>query len=56
MKLQSQVDKQWVPSTNVSFSYAIDEWLRGSGTESTTRHAYVGYIERRIRPRSVRCR
>ncbi|GAA1249375.1 hypothetical protein GCM10009676_39850 [Prauserella halophila] len=49
-KLQSQVDKQRVPSTNVSFSYAIDEWLRSSDIEPTTRHAYVGYIERTIRP------
>lgn len=49
-KLQAQVDQQRAPSTSVSFSYAIDEWLRSADIEPTTRHGYVGYIERTIRP------
>ncbi|TWE22492.1 site-specific integrase [Prauserella muralis] len=49
-KLQAQVDKQRSPSTAVTFSYAIDEWLRTADIEPTTRHGYVGYIDRTIRP------
>ncbi|MFF5993064.1 tyrosine-type recombinase/integrase [Prauserella flavalba] len=49
-KLQAQVDQQRAPSTTVSFSYAIDEWLRTADIEPTTRHVYVGYIGRTIRP------
>ncbi|MBN6037737.1 site-specific integrase [Amycolatopsis sp. 195334CR] len=49
-KLQAQVDGQRSASTSVSLSYAIDEWLRTADIESTTRHGYVGYIERSIRP------
>ncbi|WP_255283739.1 site-specific integrase [Saccharomonospora azurea] len=49
-RLQAQVDQQRAPSTSVSFSYAIDEWLRSADIEPTTRHGYVGYIERTIRP------
>ncbi len=49
-KLQARVDRQRAPSTSVSFSYAIDEWLRSADIEPTTRHGYVGYIERMIRP------
>lgn len=43
-RLQAQVDQQRAPSTSVSFSYAIDEWLRSADIEPTTRHGYVGYI------------
>ncbi|WP_230424557.1 hypothetical protein [Prauserella cavernicola] len=46
--LQAQVDKQRSPSTTVSFSYAIDEWLRTADIEPTTRHGYVGYLDRTI--------
>ncbi|WP_252365328.1 site-specific integrase [Saccharomonospora piscinae] len=49
-RLQARVDQQRAPSTSVSFSYAIDEWLRSADIEPTTRHGYVGYIERTIRP------
>jgi integrase len=49
-KLQARVDEQRSPSTSVTLSYAIDEWLRTADIEDTTRHGYVGYIERSIRP------
>lgn len=49
-KLQAQVDQQRAPSMSVSFSYAIDEWLCSADLEPITRHGYVGYIERNIRP------
>jgi integrase len=49
-RLQAQVDEQRSASTSVSLSYAIDEWLRTADIEDTTRHGYVGYIERNIRP------
>jgi hypothetical protein len=49
-KLQARVDEQRSPSTSVTLSYAIDEWLRTADIEDTTRHGYVGYIERAIRP------
>ncbi|SFQ01469.1 Site-specific recombinase XerD [Amycolatopsis arida] len=49
-KLQARVDAQRSPSSSVSFSHAVDEWLRTADIEDTTRHGYVGYIERSIRP------
>jgi integrase len=49
-RLQAQVDEQRSSSTSVTLSYAIDEWLRTADIEDTTRHGYVGYIERTIRP------
>lgn len=49
-RLQAQVDEQRSPSTSVTLSYALDEWLRTADIEDTTRHGYVGYIERSIRP------
>ena len=44
------MDEQRSPSTSVTLSYAIDEWLRTADIEDTTRHGYVGYIDRAIRP------
>src|SRR4051794_15033706 len=49
-RLQSEVDEQRSVSTTVTFSYAVDEWLRTSELEDNTRDTYVGYIERTIRP------
>ena len=41
-KLQARVDEQRSPSTSVTLSYAIDEWLRTADIEDTTRHGNVG--------------
>ncbi|MEU5690561.1 site-specific integrase [Actinosynnema sp. NPDC020468] len=49
-RLLAQVDQQRSTSTTVTFSHAIDEWLRTAELEDTTRDGYVGYIERTIRP------
>ncbi|WP_246127959.1 N-terminal phage integrase SAM-like domain-containing protein [Amycolatopsis rhizosphaerae] len=49
-KLLAQADQQRSASTSVSLGYAIDEWLRNADIQATTRHGYVGYIERTIRP------
>jgi integrase len=49
-RLQASVDAQRSTSTTVTFSYAVDEWLRTSELEDNTRDTYVGYIERTIRP------
>lgn len=49
-EFQAQVLKQRQPASSVAFSTAIDEWLRVSEVEDSTRAAYVNYIERYIRP------
>ena len=49
-RLQAEVDKQRAPESSVSLSHAIDEWLRATEIEDTTRRTYVGYIERTIKP------
>lgn len=49
-KLQAQVDQQRSPTSSVSLSHAIDEWLRATDIEASTRHGYLGYIKRTIRP------
>ncbi|MFD9736131.1 tyrosine recombinase XerC [Umezawaea sp. NPDC059074] len=49
-RLQAEVDARRSTSTAVTFSYAVDEWLRTSELEDNTRDTYVGYIERTIRP------
>jgi len=38
------------PHSSVAFAYAVDEWLRTSEVEESTRAGYVNYIERYIRP------
>jgi integrase len=48
-RLQAQVDKQRSPETSTSLGEALDEWLRVNEIEDTTRHTYVGYIERTIK-------
>ncbi|KOV80096.1 tyrosine recombinase XerC [Nocardia sp. NRRL S-836] len=49
-RLLAEVDAQQSASTTVTFSYAVDEWLRTSDLEDSTRDGYKGYIERTIRP------
>ncbi|MBB5808352.1 integrase [Saccharothrix ecbatanensis] len=49
-KLLAEVDEQRATSTAVTFSHAIDEWLKNVELEDNTRDSYVGYIERTIRP------
>jgi integrase len=34
----------------VALAYALDEWLRVTELEESTRKTYVGYIERTIKP------
>jgi integrase len=49
-RLSAEVDKLRSPTSSVSFSHAIDEWLRTADIETSTRDGYIGYIERVIRP------
>ncbi|WP_142003372.1 site-specific integrase [Amycolatopsis cihanbeyliensis] len=49
-KLLTKVNEQRAPSSSATLSYAIDEWLRTTELEDSTRNAYVGYIERVIKP------
>jgi len=46
----AEVLKQRNASTSVSFSHAIDEWFSKADLEETTRHGYLGYIDRVIKP------
>lgn len=46
----AEVLKQRNASTSVNFGYAIDEWFRKADLEDTTRHGYLGYINRVIKP------
>jgi hypothetical protein len=38
------------PTSSVSLGYAVDEWLRTSEIEDSTRDGYVNYINRYIKP------
>jgi integrase len=49
-KLIAKVDAQRSPTSSVSFSHAVDEWMRTSELAESTRHTYEGYIKRTIRP------
>jgi integrase len=49
-KLLSQVAEQRSANSSVTLGYAIDEWMRTSELEDSTRKTYDGYIERTIRP------
>lgn len=49
-EFQAQVIKQRNAPTSVTVAYAVDEWLRTSEVEDSTRAGYVNYIERYIRP------
>jgi len=50
VELRAQILKQRNASSSVSLSYAIDEWLRTSDIEDSTRDGYLGYIDRVIKP------
>jgi integrase len=49
-KLLAQVAEQRSVSSSVTLEYAIDEWMRTSELEDSTRKTYDGYIARTIRP------
>src|ERR1700716_3007945 len=49
-ELRAKVLKQRSASSSVSLGYAIDEWLRTSELEDSTRDGYLGYINRVIKP------
>lgn len=49
-RLQSRVDDQRTASSSVTLAYAIDEWLRTTDIEATTRHGYEDYVRRTIKP------
>ena len=49
-EFRTQVLKQRTAASSVTFAYAIDEWLRTSEIEASTRKTYVGYIANHIKP------
>lgn len=49
-KLLTQVDSQRSAPSSVPLSHALDEWMRTSEIEDSTRETYQGYIDRTIRP------
>jgi integrase len=49
-RLSAEIDKLRAPTSSVSFSHCIDEWLRTADIETSTRDGYIGYIERVVRP------
>jgi integrase len=49
-EFRTQVNKQRSTPSSVRLGYAIDEWLRTSEHEDSTREGYCGYITRTIQP------
>ncbi|MDQ6874935.1 MAG: site-specific integrase [Actinomycetota bacterium] len=49
-RLLSQVDEQRNPRTRATVNQMMDRYLEMLDVERTTRRAYVGYIEKHIRP------
>jgi len=49
-EFRTQVLKQRNAPTSVTVAHALDEWLRTSEVEDSTRDGYVNYVERYIRP------
>lgn len=49
-EFRAQVLKQRAVSTTATVGYAIDEWMRTTELEDSTRDTYRGYIARTIRP------
>ncbi|SDZ32551.1 Phage integrase, N-terminal SAM-like domain [Amycolatopsis xylanica] len=49
-EFRTQVLKQRSAGSSVTLSYALDEWLRVSELEESTRNSYEGYIARTIVP------
>lgn len=55
-EFRTQVNNQRSTPFSVKLGYAIDEWMRTSEHENSTREGYRGYIARTIDPRSATCR
>lgn len=49
-EFRTKVLNQRSAASSVSFSYAIDEWMRTSEIEASTRKTYLGYIANHIKP------
>jgi integrase len=49
-KLLTQVDQQRATTSSVSLSHTLDEWMRNTELEDSTRKTYEGYISRTIKP------
>jgi hypothetical protein len=49
-RLLAEVDRQRAPTSTVTLTYVLDEWLHSVELEDTTRRTYVGYIDRTIAP------
>jgi integrase len=49
-KLLTQVDQQRATTSSVSLSHTLDEWMRTTELEDSTRKTYEGYIARTIKP------
>lgn len=49
-RLLTRMASQRSTESTVTFGYAVDEWLRTSEIEDSTRDGYVNYIKRYIRP------
>lgn len=49
-RMLAQVDGQRSAPSSTSLSFALDEWMRTNEIEASTRKAYLGYIDRTIRP------
>src|SRR5258708_1238781 len=47
---RTQVNQQRSATSTVTLGYAIDEWMKASELEDSTRQTYVGWIERTLRP------
>jgi integrase len=49
-RLVAEAEKARRPSSVISLSHMIDDWLRVAEHEESTRETYLGYIERTIKP------
>jgi integrase len=49
-RLVAEAEKTRQPSSVISLGQVIDEWLRVTEHEDSTRETYLGYIERTIKP------
>jgi integrase len=49
-RLLTKVNEQRAPTSSVSMSYAVSEWLRTTEIEDSTRDGYVNYVNRYINP------
>jgi integrase len=49
-RLLTKVEDQRSPTSSVTLAYAVDEWVRTSEVEDSTRDGYVNYINRYIKP------